>query len=325
MTGDSGSQWDDRAQLERMCLIRQFETRAVQLYSGGEIKGSVHSSVGQEAVAVGICSSLGIEDYIVSTHRGHGHAIAKGADPGKMLAELMGRENGYCRGKGGSMHVTDVSLGMLGANGIVGASIPIAVGAAYSTQVRGENRVAVAFFGDGALAEGALWEGMNLAALWKLPVVFVAENNQFAVTLRINEGFSARNVIDVPTAFGVPSESVDGMDLLAVREAAARAVGRARAGEGPSFIEALTYRFTGHSRGDPSHGTYRTKEEVQEWLERDPLNSFAAKTGLSEELEELLAAAETRIESAVEFARGGDFPSVASAYEDVYPSEVLAR
>jgi pyruvate dehydrogenase E1 component alpha subunit len=318
------TRWDDVAQLERMCLIRQFETRAVQLFTGGEIKGSVHSSVGQEAVAVGICSALDADDYIVSTHRGHGHAIAKGADPDRMLAELMGRITGYCRGKGGSMHVTDVSRGMLGANGIVGAGIPIAVGAAYASQVRGDDRIAVAFFGDGALGEGGLWEGVNLAALWKLPVIFVAENNQFAVTLRVAEGFSAPHVTDVPAAFGIPSESVDGMDLRAVREAAARAVERARAGDGPSFIECLTYRFTGHSRGDPSHGTYRTKEELEEWTQRDPLIGFAAKAGLAYRLEQLLADAEARIERSVEFARDGAFPDLATAYQDIYPSEVAA-
>jgi TPP-dependent pyruvate/acetoin dehydrogenase alpha subunit len=321
---DTETKWDDLERLKRMCLIRQFETRAVQLFSAGEIKGSVHSSVGQEAVAVGICSALNAEDYITSTHRGHGHALAKGADPDRMLAELLGRETGYCRGKGGSMHVTDVSRGMLGANGIVGAGVSIAVGAAYASQVRGDNRVAVSFFGDGALGEGGLWEAINLASLWKLPVIFVAENNQFAVSLRVSQGFSAQRVIDVPAAFGIPSESVDGMDVAAVHECAARAVRRARAGEGPSFIECLTYRFTGHSRGDPSHGPYRTKEELDEWVVRDPLNVFAAKAGLADRLEELLADAEARIEESVVYGREGAFPDVAVAYQDLYPSEVGA-
>jgi TPP-dependent pyruvate/acetoin dehydrogenase alpha subunit len=319
------TQFDDLEALKRMCLIRQFETRAVQLFTAGEIKGSVHSSVGQEAVAVGVCSTLGGEDYISSTHRGHGHALAKGASPERMLAELMGRETGYCRGKGGSMHVTDIAIGMLGANGIVGAGVSIALGAAYGSQVRDDGRIAVSFFGDGALAEGGLWEGVNLAALWKLPVIFVAENNQYAVSLRVAEGFSAARITDVPAAFGIPSESVDGMDLVAVRTAAAKAVARARSGNGPSFIECTTYRFTGHSRGDPSSGTYRTREELQQWMARDPLPAFASKTGRSEKLDEFLADADERVEAAVNFARSSNMPDVSVAYEDIYPSDVAAR
>lgn len=319
------AEFDDLDALKRMCLIRQFEQRAVQLFTAGEIKGSVHSSVGQEAVAVGICGALGPEDYIASTHRGHGHALAKGASPERMLAELMGRETGYCRGKGGSMHVADIAIGMLGANGIVGAGVPIALGAAYGSQVRGDGRIAVAFFGDGALAEGVLWEGVNLAALWKLPVIFVAENNQYAVSLKVADGFSAARVTDVPTAFGVPAESVDGMDLIAVRAAAATAVARARSGDGPSFIECVTYRFTGHSRGDPSAGTYRTRDELAQWMERDPLPAFAARTGRVDDLDALLAEADERIEAAVEFARASSLPDVSVAYEDIYPSDVAAR
>lgn len=319
------TEFDELEALKRMCLIRQFETRAVQLFTAGEIKGSVHSSVGQEAVAVGICSALTPGDYIASTHRGHGHALAKGASPERMLAELMGREAGYCRGKGGSMHVTDISIGMLGANGIVGAGIPIALGAAYGSQVGGDGRIAVSFFGDGALAEGGLWESVNLAALWKLPVIFVAENNEYAVSLRVAEGFSAPRITDVPAAFGVSAESVDGMDLIAVRTAAAKAVARARSGNGPSFIECTTYRFTGHSRGDPSSGTYRTREELRQWMERDPLPAFASKTGRAEKLDELLAEAEERIEGAVNFARSSSMPDISVAYEDIYPSDVTAR
>ncbi len=315
---------DDLAQLRRMCLIRAFETRAVQLYAAGEIKGSLHSSAGQEGVAVGVCSHLSDADYITSTHRGHGHAIAKGASIDRLMAELMGRATGYCRGKGGSMHVADFAVGMLGANGIVAAGIPMAVGAAYASQVRGEDRVAVAFFGDGALAEGVLWESVNLAALWKLPVVFVAENNQYAVSLRVRDGFAAERIVDVPESFGVPSTAVDGMSLVEVREAMETAVRRARERQGPTFLECLTYRFTGHSRGDPNHGPYRTKEEWSSWLEKDPIPRFAAETGAEARLEALTAEAEELVEQAAERARQDPFPTVESAYEDVYPSEVVA-
>lgn len=312
----------DVDQLERMCLIRAFETRALQLYSAGEIKGSLHSSAGQEAVAVGVCSALRREDRITSTHRGHGHAIAKGADIDRMLAELMGRTSGYCRGKGGSMHVADFDIGMFGANGIVGAGIPLACGAAYASVVQGDERVAVAFFGDGALAEGVLWEAVNLATLWKLPLVLVAENNQFAVSLRVAEGFAAPRIGDVPVAFGMPAESVDGMDLVTVRDAARRAVYRARSGEGPTFLECLTYRYTGHSRGDPNHGTYRTRGEWQEWVERDPIPRFAQVIGAVDRLEALQDRAEEQVERAVGFARAGAFPDLATAYTDIYPSAV---
>jgi pyruvate dehydrogenase E1 component alpha subunit len=315
---------DDIAQLRRMCLIREFETRAVQLYAAGEIKGSLHSSAGQEAVAVGVCSQLTDADYITSTHRGHGHAIAKGASIDRLMAELMGRATGYCRGKGGSMHVADFGIGMLGANGIVAAGIPMAVGAAYASQIRGEDRIAVAFFGDGALAEGVLWESVNLAALWKLPVVFVAENNQYAVSLGVRDGFAAKRIADVPESFGVPSAAVDGMSLVEVREAVETAVRRARERQGPSFVECLTYRFTGHSRGDPNHGPYRTKEEWASWLEKDPIPRFAAEIGAADQLDELNEEAAAQVEAATERAREAPFPTVESAYEDVFPSEVAA-
>jgi TPP-dependent pyruvate/acetoin dehydrogenase alpha subunit len=311
--------------LRRMTTIRQFETRGMLLFGGGEIKGSYHSSAGQEAVSVGVCSQLAATDYVCSNHRGHGHTIAKGVDLKRLMAELMGRVEGYCRGRGGSMHVADFEQGMLGANGIVGGGVPIACGAAYASQLKGDGRVAVVFFGDGALGEGIVWESMNIAALWKLPVVFVCENNQFAVSLRVADGFAAERIASVPQSFGVPSVSVDGMKLLEVHAAAAEAIARARNGEGPSFIEALTYRFTGHSRGDPIHGPYRTKAEWQEWVDQDPIPQFAAAVGLEGELERLTEEADALVEEAVEFGRGCTFPSLDVAYEDVLPSQVASR
>lgn len=310
-----------RRLLRTMCVIRAFEDRAIQLYNDGDIRGAIHSSAGQEAVAVGVCSALRRDDYVASTHRGHGHALAKGADCGRMLAELMGRATGYCGGKGGSMHVADLSVGMLGANGIVGASIELAVGAAFASRQLGLDRIAVAFFGEGGAAEGALHESLNLAALWRLPVVFFCENNQYAVTLPMARSVAAKRISDFGAPYGIPSTCVDGMDLKAVVAAAQEGVARARAGDGPTLIEAITYRFGGHSRSDPNYGTYRQKDEWQEWKERDPIPAYARAAGMFDELDAVRAEVEEEIERAVRFARESPFPQLEDAFANLYPSE----
>lgn len=311
---------EQRRLLGQMCLIRAFEERAIQLYNEGLIRGAIHSSAGQEAVAVGTGAALAETDYLAATHRGHGHAIAKGARPDRLLAELLGRSDGYCGGKGGSMHVADLSVGMLGANGIVGASAELAAGAAFAARIKQTDQVAVAVLGDGGMAEGAVFEAMNLATLWKLPVIFLCENNRYAVSLPVSRGLAARSLGDLASAHGMPAASVDGMDVLAVREALLAACERARAGEGPSFVEAVTYRFMGHSRGDPNFGPYRSKEEWEEWQKRDPIPSFALQTDQSEALQELRAEAEATMEAASDFAKASPHPPPEAAFEHVFPS-----
>ncbi|MCW3101309.1 MAG: acoA [Chthonomonadaceae bacterium] len=306
--------------LATMCVIRSFEERAIQLYNEGLIRGAIHSSAGQEAAAVGACSALTKADYLATTHRGHGHAIAKGARVDRLLAELMGRSDGFCSGKGGSMHVADLAVGMLGANGIVGASAELATGAAFAARVKHTDQVAVAVLGDGGMAEGAVHEAMNLAGLWKLPVIFFCENNHYAVTLPVTASVAAESIGDLAAAHGLPAEQVDGMDVLAVRESMARAVHRARAGEGASFIEAVTYRFMGHSRGDPNFGPYRSKEEWTEWQGRDPIPRFAAEAGLTGELDDFRARAEAAMEEASMFAQRSPNPPLSSAFDHVFPS-----
>jgi TPP-dependent pyruvate/acetoin dehydrogenase alpha subunit len=311
---------EQRGVLAMMCLIRAFEERAIQLYNEGLIRGAIHSSAGQEAAAVGACSVLRRDDYLSTTHRGHGHALAKGARADRLLAELLGRVDGYCAGKGGSMHVADLEIGMLGANGIVGASAELAAGAAFAATVKGTDQVAVGVLGDGGMAEGAVFEAMNLAALWKLPVVFFCENNHYAVTLPVARSVAAATLGDLASAHGIPSERVDGMDVLGVREAMGHAVQRARAGHGPTFIEAVTYRFMGHSRGDPNFGPYRTKDEWTEWQGKDPIPRFAGEAGLLGELDAVRAEADARLDEASAFAQNSPLPQLSSAFDHVFPS-----
>ena len=252
-------------------LIRGFEELALTLVKSGVITGGIHPYIGQEAVAVGVCAALGPQDRITSTHRGHGHVLAKGADPRHLLAELAGRTDGLNQGRGGSMHAADLSLGILGANGIVGAGAPIAVGAAWASQQAGDGRVAVTFFGDGALNQGVLLEALNLAAMWRLPVLFVCENNGYATTLPAATAV-AGSALGRAAAFGIPAVEVDGMDTEAVRAAADEAVRRARAGDGPSFLECRTYRFEGHHTMERRMKlSYRSAEEIGSWRARDPL------------------------------------------------------
>ena len=292
--------------LRQMMLIREFEERALKLFTDAELVGMCHVSVGQEAVAVGVCSQLRKDDYVASTHRGHGHCIAKGADIGRMFAELLGREQGYCRGRGGSMHMADVSLGFIGCNGIVGAGIPIAAGAGLSIKYRGTDQVAVAFFGDGATNIGAFHEGLNFAAAFCLPVVFVCENNMYALSTKTSCVSGAKCVADKGAAYCMESVVVDGMDVYAVRDAARRLVDRARSGGGPSLLECNTYRYYGHSKSDTR--PYRTREEEAEWRRRDCIDNLAArlvKAGLAtqEQIEALHAEVLRHVEDSLNWAR----------------------
>ena len=259
-----------------MAAIRGFETSSERLLKRGELTGNVHLSIGQEAVAAGVCDVLRRDDHITTTHRGHGHCIAKGGDPERMFAELLGRATGYCGGKAGSMHIADPATGNLGATAIVGGGIAIAAGAALSAQVRGTDGVAVAFFGEGAVAEGSFHEALNLAAVWDLPLVLVCENNGYAELTPVAVHLRAP-VHALATPHGIPGVQVDGNDVLAVRAAADTAVARARAGDGPSLLECTTYRWSGHYVGDPER--YRSQEEVASWRERDPLPRLAAVLG----------------------------------------------
>jgi TPP-dependent pyruvate/acetoin dehydrogenase alpha subunit len=255
-----------------MWRIRRFEEAVDDLFGRGLMHGTMHLSIGQEAAATGACLALRQDDLITSTHRGHGHCIAKGARLDRMMAELLAKETGYCRGRGGSMHIADVATGNLGANGIVGGGIPIAAGAALAQRMQGTDRVVVSFFGDGATNEGAFHEGLNLAAVWDLPVVFLCENNRYGMSMSTARSMRVPQVSERAAAYGMPGVTVDGNNVQAVYDAVTTAVARARAGDGPSLIEADTYRWKGHSKSDKN--LYRTKDEIQEWRERDPIVQF---------------------------------------------------
>jgi TPP-dependent pyruvate/acetoin dehydrogenase alpha subunit len=306
--------------LREMARIRAFETRVARQFREGEIPGFVHVSIGQEAVARGVCSVLGEHDYITTTHRGHGHCIAKGADPNAMMAELFGRATGTCGGKGGSMHIADPRFGILGANGIVAAGLPIAVGAALAARRRGGGAVAVAFAGEGSVHGGPFHEALTLAVLWSAPVVFVIENNQFSEFTRSEEIWRGASLVKRALDYGLQgAERVDGNDVAAVREATARAVATAREGAGPSLIEALTYRVHGHYEGDAT--PYRDEEEFRQWLDRDPLELLARvlrEEGLGAEVEAALAAPEEEMDRAVEQGLAADYPPQSALLEDVY-------
>jgi pyruvate dehydrogenase E1 component alpha subunit len=296
-----------------MTEIRCFEEKGGELYALGLIFGLYHSCIGQEAVAVGVCSALKNDDYILSCHRGHGHSIAKGVPPKYLMAELFGKETGVCKGIGGSMHSTYLEVGVLFSTAIVGGNIPIGVGVGLAIKLRKEDKVVVCFFGDGATNTGAFHEGINLAALWKLPVIFVCENNLYAVSTPVTKSVSAKNIADRSVAYNIPGEIVDGMDVLAVRESASRAVERARRGEGPTLLECRTYRFKGHGMYDTGY-IYRTKEDVEKWMERCPIKRLREKL-LSEgiatksELDEIDGEVKAIIQNAVKFAEESSYPS----------------
>jgi len=307
--------------LRKMYLIRKFEEGAEDSYTRGLIHGTMHLCIGQEASSVGTCLPLEEDDKITSTHRGHGHCIAKGAEVAKMFAEFFGKESGYCRGRGGSMHIADPSKGNLGANGIVGGGIPIAVGAALTAKRLATGNVVVCLFGDGANNEGAFHESLNMAAIWKLPVVFVCENNQYGMSTSIHRSTAVKSIAVRAESYAMPGVSVDGNDVSAVSEAVHDAVERARRGEGPSLIESLTYRLRGHSKSDRNR--YRDKEEIAEWQALDPIPRFAASLMehgvLSEtEVAELDTDTDREIAEAIELARAAPDPDVAELTRDVY-------
>jgi pyruvate dehydrogenase E1 component alpha subunit len=307
----------------RMLTIRLFEEQVNELYLRALMPGLAHLYIGQEAVAVGVCEVLRPEDYITSTHRGHGHCLAKGASPDRMFAELLGKEAGYCRGKGGSMHIADPETGNLGANAIVAGSVGIATGAAFSAKRLGTSRVSVCFLGEGALGQGILYEVMNLAQLWKLPVVYVCENNLYTEYTHYSET-TAGDILARPAAFGVQAESVDGQDVRAVYAAATRLVERARQGDGPAFLLCNTYRYRGHHVGDINREYYRSKQEEDHWMaERDPIKSLGGwltRQGLAEPalLDRIHSEAKAEIEADVEFALAAPYPGPEEAEQDVY-------
>ncbi|MCY4167844.1 MAG: thiamine pyrophosphate-dependent dehydrogenase E1 component subunit alpha [Rhodobacter sp.] len=313
--------------LMKMYLIRKFEEGAEESYMRGLIHGTMHLSIGQEASAVGSCMALTDEDKITSTHRGHGHCIAKGADLGRMFAEFFGKETGYCRGRGGSMHIADPSKGNLGANGIVGGGFPIAVGAALSAKKLGTGAVTICFFGDGAGNEGAFHESLNIAAIWKLPVVFVCENNGYGMSTSTERSTAVKRIADRATSYSMPGAIVDGNDFNAVTEAVDASVAWARASEGPSLVEARTYRLRGHSKSDRNR--YRTREEITQWMERDPIPRFADlliahKVIARKAVRDLEDAAAKTIAEAIEFASASPDPRVEEATKYVYAERVPA-
>jgi pyruvate dehydrogenase E1 component alpha subunit len=307
--------------LHTMLLIRAFEEKADELFAVGRVHGTMHLSLGQEAVATGVCAALRPDDYILSTHRGHGHCLAKGSDAGLMMAEFLGRETGYCRGRGGSMHIADVSGGNLGANGIVAGGLPIATGVGLSIQVRKTGQVCVAFFGDGAANEGAFHESINLASIWALPLVFVCENNQYAMSMPVRKSMRIERISERAAAYGIPGMTVDGTDVLAVYEATEAAVALARSGGGPTLLECATYRYKGHSKSDRQR--YRTRDEVEAWRRRDPIAQLRARliadgvvTGGDAAAME--AEARSAIDDALRFAEESPEPDPASLLDGVY-------
>ena len=304
-----------------MVRIRTFEERVSKEFAAGNIPGFVHLYIGEEATATGVCANLRTDDYITSTHRGHGHLIAKGGRTDQMMAELYGKKSGYCKGKGGSMHIADTELGILGANGIVGAGIPIAGGAALSAQMRGTGQVVICFLGDGASNRGTFHEGVNMAACWDLPIVYIIENNLYAEKTRISDTSKVANLADRASAYGIPDVTVDGNDVTAVYEAVGAAVARARKGEGPTLVECKTYRWHGHFEGDAQ--TYKPKEEVEEWMKKDPIAMFRKQLiemGIltEQDADRITQEVNEEIDKAVKFAEESPFPAPEEALEDVF-------
>jgi pyruvate dehydrogenase E1 component alpha subunit len=304
-----------------MLKIRKFEEKALELFEANKLRGSVHLYIGQEAVASTVCSRLTDDDYITSTHRGHGHCIAKGAELKHALAELMGKLTGYCKGRGGSMHIADVTKGNLCANAIVGAGVPIATGAALSSKLRGNGRVAVTFFGDGASNQGVTLESFNLASVWKLPIIFICENNQFGISVSTKKSTSVKDIAVRAGGFNMPGHIVDGNDVFAVDEVFEKALEHAKAGKGPSLIEFKTYRWKGHWTGDPE--VYRTKEEVDEWKKKCPIkrckdNMIKEKIQTKKQLEEIESKVDKLIEEAEEFSMNSPEPDPANVMDEVF-------
>jgi pyruvate dehydrogenase E1 component alpha subunit len=307
-----------------MVTIRLFEEKIQDLYARGLVPGLVHLYIGEEAIATGVCANLRKEDYITSTHRGHGHVIAKGAELKYMMAELFGKKTGYCKGKGGSMHIADVNIGILGANGIAGGGIPIAIGAAFSAKMKKTDQVIVCFFGDGSSNNGTFHEGLNFASVHRLPVVFICENNLYGISVSQKQHQAIQDISIRAVAYNMPGVTIDGNDVLAVYEAAGKAIQRARAGEGPTLVECKTYRWRGHHEGDPNQGRrYRTTDEIKEWMEKCPIKRFEEKLAQEKiltkvKIKKIQEEIEKEIEEAVEFANQSPFPEPGDIYEDVY-------
>ncbi|PCK21993.1 pyruvate dehydrogenase [Bacillus pumilus] len=306
---------------KQMWLVRYFDEKVDQFFAKGLIHGTTHLCVGQEASAVGSIAVLKDEDKIVSTHRGHGHCIAKGAEVNKMMAELFGRETGYCKGKGGSMHIADLEKGNLGANGIVGGGIPLATGAALTSKMKQEGFVVLCFFGDGATNEGSFHEALNLASIWDLPVVFICENNQYGMSGPVKEMIKIEDISTRAKSYGIPGKTVDGNDMVEIMNTVDEAVSRARGGEGPSLIEMKTYRWKGHSKSDAKK--YRTREEETEWRQKDGIKRFKSllidlNVLTEEQAASLQEEAKQEIEASVEFAKSSKEPSIDTLLEDVY-------
>jgi len=318
--------------LKRMMLIRRFDETVKDLVQSAELVGMAHCYIGEEAVAVGACTALRDEDYITGNHRSHGHPISKGGDVRRAMAELLGKATGYCKGKGGSMHLADFEIGILGESGIVASALPVAVGAALGSKMQNNDRVVISFFGDGASNQGACHEAMNMASIWKLPVIFLCENNQYAVTTSFRDTVAVENVSDRAVAYSMPGVLVDGQDVMAMHEATVAAVQRARAGEGPSLIEARTYRYEDHSEGLNRilREAYRTDEEVAQWKERDPISlhsTWLKEQGVAteEEIDSVWAEVNQAIDDALEFARNSPYPEADDLFVDMYADPIPVR
>lgn len=306
---------------KQMWTIRFFEEKVDEFFAKGEIHGTTHLCVGQEASASGACAVIQDQDKITSTHRGHGHCIAKGADVNKMMAELFGRETGYCKGKGGSMHIADVEQGNLGANGIVGGGIPLAVGSALTAHMKKQDYVTLCFFGDGASNEGSFHEALNLASIWNLPIVFICENNQYGMSGPVKDMVNVKDISERAQSYGFPGVTVDGNDIVEMMNTTHEAVENARSGNGPTLIEAKTYRWKGHSKSDAKK--YRTREEEKEWKDKDPIKRFAGvliEAGIftEEESKSLRSEAKQAVEDSVDFAKEGPMPAHEDLLNDVY-------
>ncbi len=309
---------------ETMYRMRRFEEEVFEFYKQGLMPGLAHLYMGEEAIATGVCAALKNDDYIGSTHRGHGHLVARGADIKRMMAEILGKKDGYSKGKGGSMHIMALDKGILGANGIVGAEIPIATGAAFSIKYRGTDQVAISFFGEAASNQGTFHESLNMASAWKLPVVYIIENNLYGISVDIRDVANVVDIADRASAYGIPGVVVNGMDVTEVYETAKKAIDRAREGEGPTLIECKTYRWQGHHVGDPA--TYRARKDVDEkekWMKKCPVKCLKEAAAIykkisKKEFDQIEAKIEEEIQEAVQFAKENPYPDVQESYTDVF-------
>ncbi len=300
-----------------MILTRAFEENAEEMYALGKVHGTMHLSIGQEAIPVGASSAITRDDYLLNTHRGHGHFLAWGGDLKHMMAEFLGKETGYCRGRGGSMHIADVDSNNLGANGVVAGNLPISVGVGLSIKIRKTKQVALTLFGDGAANEGAFHEALNMASIWNLPIIYLCENNQYAMSTPFDYAFKIEEISSRAGSYGIKGVTVDGNDVFAVNKAVRDAANRARKGNGPTLIEAITYRWRGHSKSDRQ--AYRTREEVKEWMKKDPIPRFAAKIGVTDkEMEKIKQQVKQDIQAAVEYAENSPEPDLSTILEGVY-------